>query len=285
MLSQLQFTDTLRARTITNSHAQDEGARDAQAPRIAPILHRVSTNDDYQMRHLPSLTLTPPAPLEPSPIYFAPFPGHNFRCIPIFGETELEMMTRIQKSENLEAAAVPGVPETMTRIENIDEAVEPGVPENLNEAAEHGVLENVNQAAELGVPAGAALEPGPEATAPARQDKFYARLIAVSGVVSPMKFGPTIGDNQHPLTGVPAGSRLCAICRNSFRKNDHVKSHFVSCVEKNGNPHGARWEDGIDKSLLSRSTINRLQPDGQGRNGEEDYFAQLRQTREARRRL
>ena len=76
------------------------------------------------------------------------------------------------------------------------------------------------------------------------QKRFYERLNAVNGVVIPSKLrageSPVkIISRANNLTPRPF---LCPICKGSFAKRDGVKSHFVPCVEHNGNPDGVRFD-------------------------------------------
>lgn len=76
---------------------------------------------------------------------------------------------------------------------------------------------------------------------------YSARLAAVNGIVSPSLRAP----GEKPL--VPAGAKskltrrrtnFCPICRTDYEIKSEVRSHFVACVGRNGNPKGWRWDDG-----------------------------------------
>lgn len=80
-----------------------------------------------------------------------------------------------------------------------------------------------------------------------RTKKRNDRLSAVNGVVIPSK----LAVGQLPYTGPcqPGDSATlnlsCPLCKGPFGKMDHVKSHFPACVDRNGNPDGLRWNDGL----------------------------------------
>ena len=81
----------------------------------------------------------------------------------------------------------------------------------------------------------------------ARTKKKEDRLNAVNGVVIPSK----LAVGQSPWMAPPqSGSSAtldfaCPLCKGYFNKMDHVKSHFPACVDRNGNPDGLRWNDGL----------------------------------------
>ena len=93
--------------------------------------------------------------------------------------------------------------------------------------------------------------PTPHGNQPGRGNEYngrLARLATISGVVTPSKLAP----GQTPIRPTDTRSRgksplncLCSICGAAFAKNSHVKSHFVACEARNGNPKGARWNDGL----------------------------------------
>ena len=80
-----------------------------------------------------------------------------------------------------------------------------------------------------------------------RTKKRNDRLSAVNGVVIPSK----LAVGQLPYTGPcqPGDSATlnlsCPLCKGPFGKMDHVRSRFPACVDRNGNPDGLRWNDGL----------------------------------------
>ena len=80
-----------------------------------------------------------------------------------------------------------------------------------------------------------------------RTKKRNDRLSAVNGVVIPSK----LAVGQLPYTGPcqPGDSATlnlsCPLCKGPFGRADHVRSHFPACVDRNGNPDGLRWNDGL----------------------------------------
>ena len=80
----------------------------------------------------------------------------------------------------------------------------------------------------------------------ARTDKYHDTLQAYSGVVIPSKLrqGQAI---VKFMSSSRQGNHLCAICGGGpFSQTYHVKSHFITCVNKYGNPTGANWYDRSD---------------------------------------
>ena len=76
-----------------------------------------------------------------------------------------------------------------------------------------------------------------------RQSRYHERLAAVNGVVIPSKLPP--GTIPVPRNHAASGDHrfVCPICGSSSAHAYHVQSHFPNCVERNGNPTGARWDD------------------------------------------
>ncbi|CAF9932362.1 hypothetical protein IMSHALPRED_008872 [Imshaugia aleurites] len=94
----------------------------------------------------------------------------------------------------------------------------------------------------------------------ARKDNFNNRLDAYSGVKIPSKLRP--GEVIVKFVSSNKNGRFsCAICGGGpFCINTHVKSHFLTCVKRYGNPTGAKWYDGSDhkgiKELLPERPAN-----------------------------
>ena len=90
-----------------------------------------------------------------------------------------------------------------------------------------------------------------------RKGSTEDRFAATNGIVIPSR----LPAGQLPDKG-RAGKENerkihpCIICGRKFEKRSHVKEHFGVCVERNGNPTGARWNDELDgtSSGLLRST-------------------------------
>lgn len=100
----------------------------------------------------------------------------------------------------------------------------------------------------------------------ARAQKDHEKLAAVNGVVIPSKLDPgtkptpqqSHADDQSYL------SHTCTICKSRFGKTSHVKSHFPACVERFGNPNGARWDDDIRFQRRKRAPLKRtVRDDGE----------------------
>ena len=82
----------------------------------------------------------------------------------------------------------------------------------------------------------------------ARKKTFHDRLNAVNGVVIPPKVSARkIVQSQSQSRSSTPLHFSCPVCKSPFGKRDHVRSHFAACVERNGNPGGLRWDDGLPK--------------------------------------
>ena len=87
-----------------------------------------------------------------------------------------------------------------------------------------------------------------------RSRTMHDRLAAVNGVVIPSKNPPgtkpviqisqAVDTDYLPYT--------CPICKSLYGTPAHVKSHFPACVERNGNPTGARWDNDMDPQTPGR---------------------------------
>ena len=86
----------------------------------------------------------------------------------------------------------------------------------------------------------------------ARQKKFYDDLKAYSGVTIPSKLasGQVMTKFVSPTQ---RGNMHCAVCGGGpFSLTGHVKSHFITCVKRYGNPTGANWFDGLDTKSIEK---------------------------------
>ena len=103
----------------------------------------------------------------------------------------------------------------------------------------------------------------------AEKPSRLARLSAVNGVVVPslLKPGqPPIQTNKrtHKHHG---GNQYCLICDDVFNRPDRLKVHFVTCVERNGNPHGYRWDDLLERRIGKETNGLHFQKDGERDQG------------------
>ena len=79
---------------------------------------------------------------------------------------------------------------------------------------------------------------------------WWTAFRAVNGIVSPSRLKP----GQSPIK-FPEGGKLtknyyknkCLICGDYFSCRDILKTHFVDCVGRNGNPQGFYWNTELDK--------------------------------------
>lgn len=86
----------------------------------------------------------------------------------------------------------------------------------------------------------------------ARTYSHHNNLKAYSGMTISSKLpqGQAIIKFKSPLK---RGNFLCPVCGGGpFSIIWHVKSHFITCVRKNGNPTGANWYDGLDPKRIEK---------------------------------
>lgn len=126
-------------------------------------------------------------------------------------------------------------------------------------------------------PSSSSSPPAPSTSPPnpkklsSRARTFREKLEAVNGVIIPSKLDiGQIPSKPQNLGHDHMRERVCPICRAGFRTNYHVQSHFASCVEKHGNPRGAKWDD----LVLDHATKRGLKPGevrwlGDGQRGRE----------------
>lgn len=76
--------------------------------------------------------------------------------------------------------------------------------------------------------------------------RYAASLEAVNGIVTPSKRAP----GEAPIK--PSLNFLCPICGAGYEERLDVRSHFIACVARIGNPNGARWDDGLPEEQLSQ---------------------------------
>ena len=106
----------------------------------------------------------------------------------------------------------------------------------------------------------------------AEQPIFLARLAAVNGVVIPSLLNPGQRPIQTPYMrdlkkkaskGRDRGwQKYCLICDDVFNRREHLKVHFVPCVERNGNPHGYRWDDLLEGRIGTETSGLHCEEDG-----------------------
>ena len=85
-----------------------------------------------------------------------------------------------------------------------------------------------------------------------RKKNFDDTLEAYSGITIPSKLSP--GDKVITYKSKSKkGDFLCAICGGGpFGYTAHVKSHFLTCVKRYGNPKGANWYDRLGPNCRVR---------------------------------
>lgn len=84
-----------------------------------------------------------------------------------------------------------------------------------------------------------------------------ARLLAaVSGVVIPSK----VPAGQLPKQGCWEEDERtiypCSICGRMFVRKNHVQVHMSACVNRNGNPNGARWDDAWRNRAIQEGIVD-----------------------------
>ncbi|KAL9064245.1 MAG: hypothetical protein Q9161_008999 [Pseudevernia consocians] len=94
----------------------------------------------------------------------------------------------------------------------------------------------------------------------ARNDRFRDCLEAYSGVAIPSKLWPgqVIVKFVSSVTRVGRAKHLCAVCGGGpFSLTCHVKSHFIGCVRRYGNPTAANWYDRLDPKHIKKYLLGR----------------------------
>lgn len=107
---------------------------------------------------------------------------------------------------------------------------------------------------------------------PRRYGKMLAKLHRVNGVVIPSLQKPGQPPIQSPYTRCRqekalkrrdrGGKNYCLICDDAFPTGAQLKSHFVPCVQRNGNPHGYRWNDSMGRRIGKEKTGFHCEKDG-----------------------
>ena len=94
----------------------------------------------------------------------------------------------------------------------------------------------------------------PQSLQSERQRRYHERLAAVNGVVIPSKLAPGQIPRQKITDTSADGTYACPICGSLYKRQYHVQSHFAHCVENNGNPTGARYDD-VWNGAASRAEV------------------------------
>ena len=82
-----------------------------------------------------------------------------------------------------------------------------------------------------------------------RSKIFQDTLNAYSGVTIPSKLSQIVKF----VAPRKEGAFLCPICGGGpFSRAHHIKSHFITCVRKHGNPMGASWDDGREAKRIGK---------------------------------
>ncbi|CAD6592728.1 MAG: hypothetical protein ASARMPREDX12_006420 [Alectoria sarmentosa] len=76
-----------------------------------------------------------------------------------------------------------------------------------------------------------------------RNARDARRLAAVNGVVIPSRVPPGHAPRQGSWIQDARMVYPCSVCGRNFAVKYHVQVHMAPCVERNGNPRGARWDD------------------------------------------
>ncbi|CAD6568604.1 MAG: hypothetical protein ASARMPREDX12_001594 [Alectoria sarmentosa] len=84
------------------------------------------------------------------------------------------------------------------------------------------------------------------------------RLAAVNGIVIPSKLSAGQLPSQGTFERNERQKNPCIICGRKFVEKRQVRAHSVTCVKRNGNPTGARWDDAL-KSAASPAGPMKLQ--------------------------
>ena len=91
----------------------------------------------------------------------------------------------------------------------------------------------------------------------ARRDNCRDSLKACSGIEIPSRLRPGRDIvkfvSSAKVSSVGQANHLCAICGGGpFSTVCHVKSHFIVCVGKHGNPTAASWYDRLDPKRIKK---------------------------------
>ena len=73
--------------------------------------------------------------------------------------------------------------------------------------------------------------------------QYNSRLAQVNGVVIPSRRAINEAPLQPSGTQSTSGRACCPVCRARYPKKKDIRAHFVASVGRNGNPHGARWNN------------------------------------------
>ena len=63
----------------------------------------------------------------------------------------------------------------------------------------------------------------------------------VCGIVKPSKLPPGVSPKLKFSEQMGNNKYHCCLCGRTFSRPHSVKTHFVRCVERNGNPEGKAW--------------------------------------------
>lgn len=91
---------------------------------------------------------------------------------------------------------------------------------------------------------------------------FQNRLASVNGVVLPSRVSE--GEGLYKKRALHSNRRrgnknsrmTCIICDADCRDQRGLRAHFVVCVERNGNPNGARWDDPLMDRVAPAGLVN-----------------------------
>ena len=94
---------------------------------------------------------------------------------------------------------------------------------------------------------------------------FEARFTAVNGVIVPSKISPGgQAYTKNPWrveksTWVKKAINTCTICGKDCKDKRGLRNHFVACVDRNGNPLGACWDDSLKLNEAANKRSDSLQ--------------------------
>lgn len=100
--------------------------------------------------------------------------------------------------------------------------------------------------------------------------EWLTKFNAVNGVVTPSMLNPgqlprksPWASTGHHTSGrasgtVHAGTKRCPICSDCFSGIGVLKTHFIHCVARNGNPQGYCWNDALNDERRSGRKVAEL---------------------------
>ena len=102
----------------------------------------------------------------------------------------------------------------------------------------------------------------PRRTGPKYRREWWAKFNTVSGVVLPSTLKPGLSPVKpygliegQIRDGTLRRNKRCPLCGYCFVQNSQLKSHFLTCARRNGNPQGYYWNGTLnDERRIGKET-------------------------------